>query len=80
MLEFGGSSFDASEHPPTSDDGDVTGCKGVGEPVAWSNDSRCSGELDVEEFKLKGVFERRWSLSSFDAPKDLLHEAVEMRW
>ena len=54
--------------------------KGVGEPVAWSDNSRCSGELYVEELKLKGVFERCRSLSSFDAPEDLLHEAVKMWW
>ena len=80
VLEFGCGCFDTPQHPPTSNEGDVTGCKGIGEPVAWSGNSRCSGEWDVEELNLEGVFERCRSLSSCNAPEDLLHEAVKMWW
>ena len=76
MLEFGRGGFNASEHPPTGDQGNVANGEGVGEPLSWARNSWCSGEWDVEEFKLEGVLERSGSLTTFDAAKDLLHKAV----
>ena len=41
MLEFGCSGLDTSGHPPASNDGDVPGREGIGEPMSLSDHPGC---------------------------------------
>ena len=79
VLELGVGCFDTTKHPPAGNDGDVSGCKTVIEPmtVSWHVPFL---KWDVKELEVEGVFEWSRSLSSFDAADDLLHQLVKVGW
>ena len=69
-----------TQHPPTSDQGDVPSSKAVVEPMASTCNIQSALEWDMEKFEFKCIFEWCRSLASLNAPKDLLHQQVEVRW